>query len=159
MTTQDLAPFEALERSRAEFLELLSHELRAPLASDPGLGSDGAGGPRARRTATSFGSTFTSWRSRPGALARVCCRWTRHRQSSQTSSSGRGRRSRTAAEFVAVALHRPSRRENIGGLLRAADGYGVELVVLGGGAVPPEPLGHPTDTTQAWLRIPVSMAA
>ena len=58
----------------------------------------------------------------------------------------------------AVALHRPSRPENIGGVLRAADVYGVELVVLGGGALPPEPLGHPTDTTQAWRRIPVVFA-
>ena len=33
VTLQDLAPFEALERSRAEFLELVSHELRAPLAA------------------------------------------------------------------------------------------------------------------------------
>ena len=62
------------------------------------------------------------------------------------------------AEFAAVALHRPSRRENIGGALRAADVYGVELVVLGGGALPPEPLGHPTDTTEAWRRIPVVFA-
>ena len=62
------------------------------------------------------------------------------------------------AEFAAVALHRPSRRENIGGVLRAADVYGVELVALGGGALPPEPLGHPTDTTRAWLRIPVVFA-
>ena len=52
-------------------------------------------------------------------------------------------------EFAAVALHRPSRPENIGGVLRAADVYGVELVVLGGGKLPIEPLGHPTDTTQA----------
>ena len=57
--------------------------------------------------------------------------------------------------FAAVALHRPSRPENIGGVLRAADVYGVALVVLGGGALPPDPLGHPTDTTQAWRRIPV----
>ena len=63
-----------------------------------------------------------------------------------------------AAEFAAVALHRPSRRENIGGVLRAADVYGVELVVLGGGALPPQPLGHPTDTTEAWCRIPVVFA-
>ena len=54
-----------------------------------------------------------------------------------------------AAEFAAVALHRPSRPENIGGMLRASDVYGVELVVLGGGELPPEPPGHPTDTTQA----------
>ena len=57
--------------------------------------------------------------------------------------------------LAAVALHRPSRPENIGGVLRAGDVYGVERVVLGGGALPPEPLGHPTDTTQAWRRIPV----
>ena len=63
-----------------------------------------------------------------------------------------------AAEFAAVALHRPSRPENIGGVLRAADVYGVELVVLGGGELPPEPPGHPTDTTRAWLRIPVVFA-
>ena len=61
-------------------------------------------------------------------------------------------------EFAAIGLHRPSRPENIGGVLRAADVYGVELVVLGGGALPPEPLGHPTDTTQAWRRIPVVFA-
>ena len=61
-------------------------------------------------------------------------------------------------DFAAVALHRPSRPENIGGVLRAADVYGVELVVLGGGELPPEPLGHPTDTTQAWRRIPVVYA-
>lgn len=35
-TLQDLAPFEALERSRAEFLGLVSHELRAPLAAIKG---------------------------------------------------------------------------------------------------------------------------
>ena len=60
--------------------------------------------------------------------------------------------------FAALALHRPSRPENIGGVLRAADVYGVKLVVLGGGALPPEPLGHPTDTTQAWRRIPLEFA-
>ena len=43
-------------------------------------------------------------------------------------------------------------------MLRAADVYGVGLVVLGGGALPPEPLGHPTDTTQAWRRIAVKFA-
>lgn len=62
------------------------------------------------------------------------------------------------AGFTAVALHRPSRPENIGGVMRAADVYGVELVVLGGGELPPEPLGHPTDTTQAWRRILVVFA-
>ena len=35
-TLQDLAPFEELERQRADFLRLVSHELRAPLASIKG---------------------------------------------------------------------------------------------------------------------------
>ena len=62
------------------------------------------------------------------------------------------------AEFAAVALHRPSRPENIGGVLRAVNVYGAELVVLGGGELPSQPLGHPTDTTHAWRRIPVVFA-
>ena len=61
----------------------------------------------------------------------------------------------TTEDCAAVALHRPSRPESIGGVPRAADVYGVALVVLGGGTLPPDPLGHPTDTTQAWRRIPV----
>ena len=36
VTMQDLAPFEELERQRADFLRLVSHELRAPLASIKG---------------------------------------------------------------------------------------------------------------------------
>ncbi len=36
VTLQDLAPFEALERSRAEFLGMVSHELRTPLAAIKG---------------------------------------------------------------------------------------------------------------------------
>ena len=60
--------------------------------------------------------------------------------------------------LAALALHRPSRPENIGGAMRAAEAYGVELVVLGGGVLPPAPLGHPTDTTNAWTRIPVVFA-
>ena len=36
VTLQDLAPLEDLERSRAEFLGMVSHELRAPLASIKG---------------------------------------------------------------------------------------------------------------------------
>ena len=36
VTMQDLAPFEDLERQRAEFLRMVSHELRAPLASIKG---------------------------------------------------------------------------------------------------------------------------
>jgi len=36
VTMQDLAPLEALERQRAEFVEMVSHELRAPLTSIKG---------------------------------------------------------------------------------------------------------------------------
>ena len=36
VTLRDLAPFEALERSRAEFLGMVSHELRTPLAAIKG---------------------------------------------------------------------------------------------------------------------------
>ena len=39
VTMQDLAPLEALERSRSEFLSLVSHELRAPLTSIKGSAS------------------------------------------------------------------------------------------------------------------------
>ena len=45
-TLQDLAPFEALERARAEFLELVSHELRAPLAAIKGSASTALEDPR-----------------------------------------------------------------------------------------------------------------
>ena len=46
VTLQDLAPFDALERSRAEFLELVSHELRAPLAAIRGSASAALEDPR-----------------------------------------------------------------------------------------------------------------
>ena len=46
VTLQDLAPFEALERSRAEFMELVSHELRAPLAAIKGSASTALEDPR-----------------------------------------------------------------------------------------------------------------
>ena len=36
VTMQDLAPFEALERDRTEFMTMVSHELRAPLAAVKG---------------------------------------------------------------------------------------------------------------------------
>ena len=39
VTMQDLAPFEELERQRAEFLGLVSHELRAPLMAIKGAAS------------------------------------------------------------------------------------------------------------------------
>ena len=39
VTLQDLAPFEELERQRAEFLGMVSHELRAPLTSIKGSAS------------------------------------------------------------------------------------------------------------------------
>ena len=46
VTIQDLAPFEALERSRAEFLGLVSHELRAPLAAIKGSAATALTGSR-----------------------------------------------------------------------------------------------------------------
>ena len=46
VTLQDLAPFEALERGRAEFLGLVSHELRAPLAAIKGSATTALGDPR-----------------------------------------------------------------------------------------------------------------
>ncbi|MDE2772703.1 MAG: response regulator [Gemmatimonadota bacterium] len=46
VTLQDLAPFEALERSRAEFLGLVSHELRGPLAAIKGSAATALGDSR-----------------------------------------------------------------------------------------------------------------
>ena len=46
VTMQDLAPFEALERSRAEFLGMVSHRLRAPLAAIKGSAATALGGAR-----------------------------------------------------------------------------------------------------------------
>ena len=46
VTIQDLAPFEALDRSRAEFLGLVSHELRAPLAAIKGSAATALGDSR-----------------------------------------------------------------------------------------------------------------
>ena len=46
VTLRDLAPLEALERARAEFLELVSHELRAPLAAIRGSASTALEDPR-----------------------------------------------------------------------------------------------------------------
>ncbi len=46
VTLQDLAPFEELERSRAEFLSLVSHELRAPLAAIKGSAATARGASR-----------------------------------------------------------------------------------------------------------------
>ena len=43
VTIQDLAPFEALERTRAEFLGLVSHELRGPLAAIKGSAATALG--------------------------------------------------------------------------------------------------------------------
>ena len=50
VTVQDLAPLEELERLRAEFLGMVSHELQRPARRHPGLGGDASGGrTRARR--------------------------------------------------------------------------------------------------------------
>ena len=43
VTMQDLAPLEALERQRAEFLEMVSHEMRAPLTSIKGSAATALG--------------------------------------------------------------------------------------------------------------------
>ena len=45
VTLQDLAPLEELERSRTEFLSLVSHELRAPLTSIKGSAATVLGAP------------------------------------------------------------------------------------------------------------------
>ena len=47
VTMQDLAPLEELERSRTEFLSLVSHELRAPLTSIKGAAATVLGASRA----------------------------------------------------------------------------------------------------------------
>ena len=47
VTLQDLAPFEELERMRAEFLGMVSHELRAPLTSIKGSAATALGSARA----------------------------------------------------------------------------------------------------------------
>ena len=44
VTMQDLAPLDEIERMRADFLGLVSHELRVPLASIRGLGAHAAEG-------------------------------------------------------------------------------------------------------------------
>ena len=66
VTIQDLAPFEALERARAEFLELVSHELRAPLAAIKGSATTALTDSRNPDRA-SCASSCTSSRSRPTA--------------------------------------------------------------------------------------------
>ncbi len=44
VTMQDMTPLEALERSRTEFMSLVSHELRAPLVSIKGAAATALGG-------------------------------------------------------------------------------------------------------------------
>ena len=46
VTMQDLAPLQALERMRAEFLGMVSHELRVPITSIKGSTAAGLGGAR-----------------------------------------------------------------------------------------------------------------
>ena len=46
VTMQDLSPLEELERQRAEFLGMVSHELRAPLSSVKGLAATALGNSR-----------------------------------------------------------------------------------------------------------------
>ena len=64
---QDLEPFEALARSRAEFLSTVSHELRAPLAAIKGSADGGAGGRARTRPLGACASSCASSASRPTA--------------------------------------------------------------------------------------------
>ena len=54
VTLQDLAPFEALERSRAEFLGMVSHELRTPLVAIKGSAATALGDGRDRAELRQF---------------------------------------------------------------------------------------------------------
>ena len=120
VTLQDLAPFEALERSRAEFLELVSHELRAPLAAIRGSAQTALEDPReADRDELAPVSAHRGGAGRAdvGADRRPAgrrahrrgarCRWTRRRRRSRTSSSGRGRRSRAGGGRHTVTVEAP----------------------------------------------------
>jgi tRNA(Leu) C34 or U34 (ribose-2'-O)-methylase TrmL len=52
--------------------------------------------------------------------------------------------------YVAIGLYRPKCTANLGGVLRAAECYGANLVILCG-----QRMGkYSTDTTKAWRRIP-----
>lgn len=56
--------------------------------------------------------------------------------------------------FAAIALWNPKTPANVGGVLRAADCYGVDLVVIGG-ARRVKTIAHlSTDTAKAWKHIP-----
>ncbi|MCY4438899.1 MAG: GAF domain-containing protein, partial [Deltaproteobacteria bacterium] len=66
VTLQDLAPFQELERLRAEFLSMVGHELRAPLTSIKGsaatlLGESTAAEPAARGWAAAGGAAAGWW--------------------------------------------------------------------------------------------------
>jgi tRNA(Leu) C34 or U34 (ribose-2'-O)-methylase TrmL len=55
--------------------------------------------------------------------------------------------------FACIGLYHPLNNWNIGGVLRAAHCYGVELIVIQGGKE--IAIKHATDTTGAWRYIPI----
>lgn len=56
--------------------------------------------------------------------------------------------------YCAIALWNPKTPANVGGVLRAADCYGVDLVVIGGARRIRTLAYLPTDTVRAWKHIP-----
>ena len=81
VTMQDLAPLEELERLRAEFLSMVSHELRAPLAAIKGSAATVLGGApggatarcvRARPPDSSTASATSPRGTNPSRLRGIC---------------------------------------------------------------------------------------
>ena len=65
VTLQDMTPLEELERLRAEFLGMVSHELRAPLASIKGSAATLTGSADQPWTRPRCSSSSGSLNSRP----------------------------------------------------------------------------------------------
>ena len=57
--------------------------------------------------------------------------------------------------YSAVALYRPQRPENVGGVLRAAYAFGASTVILGTSTHPKPLMDLPADTPKAWRHMPV----
>ena len=57
--------------------------------------------------------------------------------------------------FASIGLHRPKDRHNIGGVLRAAQCYGVSAVMLSGDRISGDQIKHAANTTQSHRHIPV----
>lgn len=56
--------------------------------------------------------------------------------------------------FCALALWNPKNPINVGGVMRAADCYGADLIVIGGKRAANMSRHIPTDVSRAWRRIP-----